>query len=351
MLIYIIELSAYILCLCLLVVVLLLSASVRTRSRERSFDPRDAIIITGCDSGIGLELARHFANKYEFKVICGFLGFGRSPGFRELYELSSRKSQLLLQKLDVRSDQDAKDLVVRLSKLQNSGDVRHVKALINNAGVLAYGEFDWLTWDQITSQVEVNILGTIRITRSLLANIIASNGRIINVTSVCDNVLLPGLAVYAASKSAVSAFSDGLAYEMNKFGVKVIKVKLGDFAKLTNIMAKHDNNQREMWNDMDERKRSLYEGYFQHFNKIAVENCGGSGPSAFEDSDLIEDFELAIFSKNPPRSITIAATRYKILYSVFSKMPRNLNHWLLDTGLRLGAGLKWSHKGDQTNPH
>ena len=41
-------------------------------------------------------------------------------------------------------------------------------ALINNAGVCVCGEFDWQTWTQIEDQVNVNILGTLRVTKLFL---------------------------------------------------------------------------------------------------------------------------------------------------------------------------------------
>jgi NAD(P)-dependent dehydrogenase (short-subunit alcohol dehydrogenase family) len=41
-------------------------------------------------------------------------------------------------------------------------------ALINNAGVCVCGEFEWQTWSQIEHQVNVNILGTLRVTKAFL---------------------------------------------------------------------------------------------------------------------------------------------------------------------------------------
>ena len=37
--------------------------------------------------------------------------------------------------------------------------------LVNNAGICVCGEFEWLTWKQIQRQVEVNLLGTMRVTK------------------------------------------------------------------------------------------------------------------------------------------------------------------------------------------
>lgn len=50
-------------------------------------------------------------------------------------------------------------------------------ALINNAGVCVCGEFDWQTWDQIQAQVDVNLLGTLRVTKHCLPLLKAGEGK------------------------------------------------------------------------------------------------------------------------------------------------------------------------------
>jgi len=60
-------------------------------------------------------------------------------------------------------------------------------AVINNAGVCIYGEFDWMTQDQIEKQVNVNLLGTISLTRAVLPLIKLAKGKISSliIMSLC----------------------------------------------------------------------------------------------------------------------------------------------------------------------
>ncbi len=51
-------------------------------------------------------------------------------------------------------------------------------AVINNAGVCVCGEFDWQTWPQIRRQVEVNLLGTLRVTKHFLPLLKAGEGEL-----------------------------------------------------------------------------------------------------------------------------------------------------------------------------
>ena len=41
-------------------------------------------------------------------------------------------------------------------------------ALVNNAGICVCGEFEWQTWRQVETQINVNILGTLRVTKAFL---------------------------------------------------------------------------------------------------------------------------------------------------------------------------------------
>ena len=56
--------------------------------------------------------------------------------------------------------------------------------MVNNAGVAVCGEFDWQTWDQIERQVQVNLLGCLRVTKLSLPLLKKCGGgaRVVNVS-------------------------------------------------------------------------------------------------------------------------------------------------------------------------
>lgn len=78
------------------------------------------------------------------------------------------EKRLILQKLDFRSVKDVDNVVAKIDQLMLAGHLNNLFALINNADVLTYGEFDWLTWDHIQNQIDVNLVSTLRLTRALL---------------------------------------------------------------------------------------------------------------------------------------------------------------------------------------
>ena len=49
-------------------------------------------------------------------------------------------------------------------------------ALVNNAGICVFGEFDFCTLSQIEDQIDINLLGTIRLTKLILPLLIKSKG-------------------------------------------------------------------------------------------------------------------------------------------------------------------------------
>lgn len=323
----------------ILLSIYLLVSRVSQRLRRDQFDTANAaVVISGCDSGIGLELAKYFYKTCKFKIICGFLDIDQSEGFKVLSNLDC-DSRLLFIRLNLKSDQDVTELKDKIKGWQAEGVFRRIHALINNAGTMTFGEFDWLTWDQIQRQIDVNLTGTIRLTRALVPFIIESRGRIINVSSVNDTTVFPGLSIYSASKSGLSTFSRGLGYELRKFGAHAITIRLGDFAKLTNIMSNHSLYRDDMWKEMSKDKRRMYDKFFHEFNKHLMKNYGMTSPRAYEDSSLFRDFELALLSWSPPQTMVCAPFSFKLFYSALELAPVWVQYHLLD--LMFQFGFQW----------
>ena len=81
---------------------------------------------------------------------------------------------------------------------------------MNNAGVsIPSAPCDWLTIDDYTSMLDVNLNGVIAVTLSVLQLIKKAKGRVVNVASVFGRVAATG-GPYCISKYAVEAFNDSL---------------------------------------------------------------------------------------------------------------------------------------------
>ena len=207
--------------------------------------------------------------------------------------------------------------------------------MINNAGVCVFGEFDWLTPDQIEQQIKVNVIGTISITKTFLPFLKSvkdgdQRGRIIIIGSVNGFCSYPGLSAYCASKFALEGFSQVIRAELKKLGIKVILIRPGDFARLTNIMSSHRQSADKMWQNLSDADKTFYLKYFDAYHKHIIANAGMTSPSSFESSTLFSDIEGALLAVNPRTEITVAPIGFRIFFKLLSLMPSNTKDYLID---------------------
>jgi 3-oxoacyl-[acyl-carrier protein] reductase len=97
--------------------------------------------------------------------------------------------------------------------------------LVNNAGVVIRKPADAISLDEWHAMVETNINGLFYATRTALPHLkAAGGGHIVNVSSISGYHPLPGGSGYAATKYAVTGFSESLFQEVRGDGIKVTTV-------------------------------------------------------------------------------------------------------------------------------
>lgn len=142
-----------------------------------------------------------------------------------------------------------------------------------------------------------------------------------NVSSVNGNCAYPGISVYSATKYAIEGLSDSLRVELAKFEVKVVVVRPGDYAKLTDIMSAHESHAKEMWLSMDDNKRELYGTYFDDYQKSVLKNRGLTSPKSYESSSLCDHFEEAVLAVDPRLYITSASFVFRVFFVLIQLAP------------------------------
>ena len=120
---------------------------------------KKSILITGCDSGVGL-FSAIAVHKLGFKTIATCLdtnGYG-AQFLREQYP------DILVIKMDVTNINDVEHSLKTVEEFLTT--TRTVLwGLINNAGILVYGDFSWQLESQALLQVNVNLVGVLRVTK------------------------------------------------------------------------------------------------------------------------------------------------------------------------------------------
>ncbi|APA88148.1 SDR family oxidoreductase [Paraburkholderia sprentiae WSM5005] len=162
------------------------------------------VLITGCSSGFGLEIARYFLDR-DWRVIATM----RTP--RE--DVLPRSDRLSILALDVKDPQSIR------AAIDAAGPI---DVLVNNAGIGFLNALEGTPMDTVREIFETNTLGTIATAQAVLPQFRErGEGVIVNVTSTVTLRPLHLLSVYTASKSAVNAFSGSLALELEQFNVRV----------------------------------------------------------------------------------------------------------------------------------
>ncbi len=162
------------------------------------------ILITGCSSGFGLDIARHFLDR-GWQVVATM----RTPR-ADLLPPGERLRVLALDVTDPLSIHRA---------VEAAGPI---DVLVNNAGIGAAAPFECMSMASAHEVFETNTFGTMAVTQAILPQFRQRGaGVVINVTSSVTFKALPLLSVYRASKAAVNAFTESLAAEVEPFGVRV----------------------------------------------------------------------------------------------------------------------------------
>jgi len=86
------------------------------------------------------------------------------------------------------------------------------------------------SWSEFDLVMAVNVYGPYRLTKAFAPLIKSSHGRIINIGSVSGVLAGPNVSAYAMSKHAIEAFTDSLAQEVSRFGVRVSVIEPGGYA-------------------------------------------------------------------------------------------------------------------------
>ena len=193
------------------------------------------VLITGCSSGFGLETALAFSRRGD-KTYASMRDLKKADRLRRRAEDEGLNIEVL--ELDVTVDSSVTTAVDAIQSKHGNIDV-----LVNNAGVGFTGPVEAIDIGRARIIMETNLWGAVRMIRAVAPLMRRQkHGVIINVSSMSARV--PGNpydGFYGASKHALGALSESLAWELSPFGVRVVCIEPGFFA--TDIFANSDMEQ------------------------------------------------------------------------------------------------------------
>lgn len=219
--------------------------------------------VTGADSGIGRATAIEFAREGANIVICYH---SDSKGAEEtLAEVKKQEQKGLVIKLDVSDEHE-----VEKSLDGAIDELGALDILVNNAGVNGSGikvaDMDTEVFDKT---IRTNLYGTFFCSRKFIRYLKQSGrrGKIINVSSVHEEIVAPGNADYNASKAGIRNLTRTLALELAEDGINVNNIAPGMILTPMNQEAMDNQEVREEQTENIPMKRA---GKPEEIAKLAV---------------------------------------------------------------------------------
>jgi NADP-dependent 3-hydroxy acid dehydrogenase YdfG len=192
------------------------------------------VVITGASSGLGEATARLLCAQGASVV----LGARRVERLLSLVaELTASGGKAVALATDVIHCEQVQRLVD--TAVQTCG---RIDVLINNAGLMPQSPLERLKIDEWNQMIDVNIKGVLYGVAAALPYMKQQKaGHIINVSSVAGHKVWPGGAVYAATKFAVRALSEGLRQEAKPYNIRTTVISPGAVAtELLNTISEPD---------------------------------------------------------------------------------------------------------------
>lgn len=177
-------------------------------------------LITGASRGFGRIWAEAALNRGD-KVAA------TARAIEDIADLSERfGSAVLPMALDVTDTKQVGDVVRQAHTHFGRLDV-----IVNNAGYSLVGMVEEVAEDDVRALFDTNYFGTLRVIQAALPLLRAQgSGHILSVSSSLGLVPLPLIGSYAATKAAVESIHEGLAAEVEAFGIKVTLLEPGAYA-------------------------------------------------------------------------------------------------------------------------
>jgi 3-oxoacyl-[acyl-carrier protein] reductase len=191
------------------------TSTEQTGQTEQTEQPGGrVVIVTGGSRGLGAGIVRSYLAEGDLVATCSR---SRTDEVDAWESDPATADRFLFQPADLSRVEDAEAFVKAVVDRWGRVDV-----LINNAGVARDGILALFSDDDVDTVVDLNIKGTVYMTRLVSRRMLARrSGHIVNISSIVGLSGYRGLAVYSASKAALDGMTRALARELGSRGIVV----------------------------------------------------------------------------------------------------------------------------------
>jgi len=253
----------------------------------RSFGP---VLVTGASTGIGRAITEMLADN-------GHVVYATARSKDALQELAQIPNVVSM-KLDVRREDDVKRTAEEVGRRSEG-----LYGLVNNAGIGRAWPVAEETACDLHDVFDVNVVGSHRMVRALLPFIVKSKGRIVNISSVSGFGVTMYLGSYQMTKHALEVYSDSLALNLRRYGVKVSVIEPGNF-------------ETDIWKRSIEMTQRLAKSHRPVLMRKEIQELLRNQRKDLEDSlkystpePVAESVMDALFSRHPKRRYMVATSK------------------------------------------
>lgn len=179
-------------------------------------------LVTGSSQGIGRAIAVRFAQEGADVVI----NYNRAPGGAEevLREVEATGRRGLIVQADISNTAEVRKLVATTVKHFGQLDI-----LVNNAGIETHAPFWEVTEEDYDRVLNVNLKGVFFATQAVVQHLMQTqrSGKIINISSVHEELPFPNFAAYCASKGGLKMLTRNLSVELGPLGITINSIAPG----------------------------------------------------------------------------------------------------------------------------
>ncbi len=179
-------------------------------------------IVTGAGSGIGQDIAIRLA-KEGAKVVVDYIG--SDEGAQQTVQSATEAGGTAISvRADITKAEEIETLVAATYDAFGGCDI-----LVNNAGLEKRSDFWDVSREEFDLVLDVNLKGTFFVTQAVVRKWRDSGktGRIINISSVHEDMAFPGFATYCISKGGMRMMMRDLAVELGPLGITINNVAPG----------------------------------------------------------------------------------------------------------------------------
>ena len=281
---------------------------------------RKAILVTGSSTGIGADCTLHMTH-LGYRVFAGL----RNEADGQALQAKANSPFLIPVIIDVTKADSIKAAFETVQMIQGS---EGLAGLVNNAGIVKYGPWEFIKLEELRLQMEVNFIGQVAVTQAFLPLLCKQCGRIVNISSVSGRAAMPFLGPYAVSKAALEAYSDSLRLELRRWGIYVSIIQPGSVA--TPIWEKTLSGSDAWLNNLPPEAHERYGRYVDQLRQRVINSAARRSPVELVSRAIAH----ALTSRHPKPRYVVGNDARLALFAL-RVFPDRLRDWFVTKMLRL----------------